>query len=412
MAIHSMVAAHSKRPVVPDIIFGTSKEAQDAEAKFGKEAVINATIGALMDDNGELVFFNSVMKHIREMSDDKLAAYAPISGIPDYLESVKNACFMDFMPVGHIESVATPGGTGAIKHAVWNYTDMGDEVLTANWYWAPYKTIAEEHGRKIKTFNFFNFETNSMDLVSFKEEVNALLGIQDRLLIILNTPAHNPTGYSVSDAEWSEINIFLREKAAETGKKIILFVDVAYIDFAGTSEDSRRFFRNFDNLPENLLVLVGYSMSKGYTLYGMRCGAILCVAANKEIAEEFKDVCSFSNRGAWSNGTRAAMHALADAYKDPSYLKAIEAERDFFKALLDRRNSAFIQAAKEAGLKTVPFTAGFFVSIPCDDPMAIAAKLKEDNLFVIPLQKGLRFAPCAVSEDKCRRAPAMIQKYL
>jgi aromatic-amino-acid transaminase len=412
MTNHSMVAAHSKRPVVPDIIFGTSKEAEDAEVKFGKEAVINATIGALMNDEGELVFFNSVMQHIREMPDAKLAAYAPISGIPDYLESVKKACFMDYTPVGYIESVATPGGTGAIKHAVWNYTDMGDEILTANWYWAPYKTIAEEHGRKIKTFNFFNFETNSMDIPSFKEEVNNLLRIQDRLLIILNTPAHNPTGYSVSDAEWVELNQFLRERAAETGKKIILFIDAAYIDFAGTAEDTRRFFRNFDNLPDNLLVIVGYSMSKGYTLYGMRCGAIICVAANEEIAKEFKDVCSFSNRGAWSNGTRAAMHALADAYKDPAYLEAIQTEREFFRQLLDRRNNAFIESAKAVGLKTVPFTAGFFVSIPCDDPMAVAALLKKDNLFVIPLQNGLRFAPCAVSEEKCRKAPAMIKKYL
>lgn len=412
MTIHSMVAAHSKRIVIPDIIFGTSKEAQDAEKKYGKSEVINATIGALMDDEGEPVFFNSVMKHIREMSDAKLAEYTPISGIPEYLTHVQKACFKDFTPKGFIEAVATPGGTGAIKHAVWNYTDMGDEILTANWYWAPYKTIAEEHGRKLRTFNYFDFETNSMDMNSFKEEVTAMLKIQDRLLIILNTPAHNPTGYSVSDTEWEEINQFIREKALETGKKIILFVDVAYIDFAGTAEDTRRFFRNFDNLPENFLVLVGFSMSKGYTLYGMRCGAIICVAANQEIATEFKDVCSFSNRGAWSNGTRAAMHALADAYEDEAYYHAIETEREEFRLLLDRRNTAFIEAAKDCGLKTVPFTAGFFVSIPCDDPMAIAAKLKEDKLFVIPLQKGLRFAPCAVSEEKCRKAPAMIKKYL
>lgn len=412
MTIHSMVAAHSKRPIVPDIIFGTSKEAQDAEKKFGKDAVINATIGALMDDEGDPVFFNSVMKHMREMSDAKLAEYAPIAGTPEYLTNVQKACFKDFTPKGFIEAVATPGGTGAIKHAVWNYTDMGDEILTANWYWAPYKTIAEEHGRKIRTFNYFDFETNSMDVDSFKSEVEAMLKTQDRILIILNTPAHNPTGYSVSDAEWAEINTFIRTKAQETGKKIILFVDVAYIDFAGTAEDTRRFFRNFDDLPENFLVLVGFSMSKGYTLYGMRCGAIICVAANQEIATEFKDVCSFSNRGAWSNGTRAAMHALSDAYEDPEYYNAIETEREAFRLLLDRRNNAFIEAAKACGLATVPFTAGFFVSIPCDDPMAIAAKLKEDNLFVIPLQKGLRFAPCAVSEEKCRRAPAMIKKYL
>lgn len=412
MAIQSMVAAHSKRPVVPDIIFGTSKEAQDAEALYGKEAVINATIGALMNDEGELVFFDSVMKHIKEMPDEKIGAYAPIAGIPEYLESVKHACFKGYMPKAYIESVATPGGTGAIKHAVWNYTDMGDEILTANWYWAPYKTIAEEHGRRIRTFNFFNFETSSMDVPAFKTAVDDMLAIQDRLLIILNSPGHNPTGYSISDSEWAEINGFLREKAKDEGKKIILFVDVAYIDFAGTVDDTRRFFRNFDDLPDNLLVIVGYSMSKGYTLYGMRCGAIICAAANQAIADEFREVCSYSNRGAWSNGTRGAMHALADAYKDPALMAAIETEREHFRQLLDRRNTAFIEAAKAAGLKTVPFTAGFFVSIPCEDPMAVGNALKEEKLFVIPLQKGLRFAPCAVSEEKCRKAPAIIKRVL
>lgn len=407
-----MVAAHSKRPVVPDIIFGTSKEAQDAEAIYGKEAVINATIGALMDDSGELVFFESVMNHIKAMPDAKIGAYAPIAGLPDYLESVKHACFKDHMPKGFIESVATPGGTGAIKHAVWNYTDMGDEILTANWYWAPYKTIAEEHGRRIRTFTFFDIERNAMDLEAFKASVDEMLAIQDRLLIILNSPGHNPTGYSISDAEWVEINQFLREKSQDKGKKIILFVDVAYIDFAGTADATRRFFRNFDDLPDNLLVIVGYSMSKGYTLYGMRCGAIICVAANQAIADEFRDVCSYSNRGAWSNGTRGAMHALADAYSDPSLMAAIETEREGFRLLLDRRNTAFIEAAKAVGLTTVPFTAGFFVSIPCDDPMAVGNALKKENLFLIPLQKGLRFAPCAVSEEKCRKAPAIIKRVL
>lgn len=411
MTIQSMVAAHSIRPIVPDIIFGTSREAQEAEAIYGRDTVINATIGALCNDDGELVFFDSVMKHIRELPDAKLAAYAPIAGIPEYLESVKHACFRDFRPNGFIESVATPGGTGAIKHAVWNYSNMGDEILTHDWYWAPYKTIADEHGRKLSTFSFFS-EDGNFNLDSFKQRVEDLLLIQDRLLIILNTPAHNPTGFSISNDEWALINTFIREKAQDLNKKIILFIDVAYIDFAGTVEESRSFFLNFNDLPENFLVLVGYSMSKGYSLYGMRSGAILCVAANQEIATEFKDVCSFSNRGAWSNGSRAAMHALADSYADEAYYNAIAEEREFFRKLLDRRNNAFIEAAKECGLKTVPFRAGYFVSIPCDDPMAIAAKLKEDHLFVIPLQKGLRFAPCAVSEDKCRKAPAMIKKYL
>ncbi len=32
----------------------------------------------------------------------------------------------------------------------------------------------------------------------------------------------------------------------------------------------------------------------------------------------------------------------------------------------------------------------------------------DENFFIVALKKGLRFAPCAVSEEKCAKAPKMI----
>lgn len=408
---NTMVAAHSKRPVEPDRIFGASKQAQDAAEKYGFENVTNSTIGALMDDNGKLIFMNSVMEHLRGLSDAELGAYAPIAGLPEYLDKIKEACFRGFEPDAHIEAIATPGGTGAIKHAVWNYTNMGDSVLTSDWYWAPYHTIADEHGRKIATYNVFD-EEGKFDIASFKNEVNKLMAEQERLLVIINSPAHNPTGFSLKDEDWKNVTDFITEKANETGKKIVLFVDVAYIDFAGTIEESRDFMKYFNNLPDNFLVIIGFSMSKGYALYGMRCGAIICITQNKAIAQEFKDVCAYSNRGAWSNGTRAAMRTLADIYSDPELLAKVDAERDVYRELLATRNDAFMNAAKKIGLTTCPFDDGYFISVPCKDPDKVADKLKEDNLYMVALAKGIRFAPCAVSEEKCAKAPALILEAL
>ena len=48
----SMVAEHAKWPKENDIIFSLSERAQKTENIVGKENVINATIGALMDDEG------------------------------------------------------------------------------------------------------------------------------------------------------------------------------------------------------------------------------------------------------------------------------------------------------------------------------------------------------------------------
>ena len=38
--------------------------------------------------------------------------------------------------------------------------------------------------------------------------------------------------------------------------------------------------------------------------------------------------------------------------------------------------------------------------------------LTKDNVFVVPLKKGLRFAVCAVSEEKCAAAPSIIKNAL
>ena len=43
----------------------------------------------------------------------------------------------------------------------------------------------------------------------------------------------------------------------------------------------------FAGLDENILILIAFSASKGFTMYGLRNGALLCVTSKEEIAKEF-----------------------------------------------------------------------------------------------------------------------------
>ena len=97
--------------------------------ELGTEAVINSTIGALMDDHGDLVAFKSVFDVLKGLPDEQICDYAGIPGIPEFLDKVVDACFKSYRPEGHIRAVATPGGTGAVRHAVCNYTEFGDQIL-------------------------------------------------------------------------------------------------------------------------------------------------------------------------------------------------------------------------------------------------------------------------------------------
>lgn len=390
-----------------DKIFGISNRAKAMIAEKGPDAVINATIGSLLDDNGELVVLSSVDEVFKHLSPRDYADYAPIGGIAPFKEAVQKAAFGIHQPKGFTEAVATPGGTGSLRNVISNYSDGGDKVLTSDWHWAPYNTIAGEIGRSIDTFEFFTAE-RTFNTGSFRAKVNELLAAQESLVIIMNTPAHNPTGYSLTLEDWDNVVEVLTE-ASVCGKAIALVVDAAYIDFAGDEEEYRRFLPKLENLPENVISIVAYSLSKTYTLYGTRCGAMICVAKTPEIAEEFKRVCEYSSRGSWSNSAKVAQVILSRIYGDPGLLERVNEERAHYRDMLIARGRAFEEAATEAGLETVPFDAGFFISIPCDDPDKISAELEKQGLFIVPLAKGLRVSIASISEEKCRKLPAIIK---
>ena len=162
---------------------------------------------------------------------------------------------------------ATPGGTGAIRNTIANYSDIGDSILTTDWFWGPYNTISQEIGRKLATYQMFDSD-NNYNLAALEEKAEELTQKQGSLVILLNTPAHNPTGYSLNDDEWDRL-IDILNKLTATDKKITLFIDAAYIDFAGDEDRYRSFLPKLSKLNKNVLPIIGYSASKTLTMYGM-----------------------------------------------------------------------------------------------------------------------------------------------
>lgn len=408
MAEYILARGNGRHIPQEDKIFGINNRAKAMIAEKGADKVINATIGSLLDDDGNLVVLSSVDKVFKHLSPKDYADYAPIGGIKPFREAVQKAAFGKYQPAGFTEAVATPGGTGSLRNVISNYSEGGDKVLTSDWHWAPYCTIAGEIGRSIDTFDFFN-ENRGFNVESFSAKTEELLEQQESLVIILNTPAHNPTGYSLTHEDWDNVIAELC-KVAKCGKAIALVIDAAYIDFAGDEDEYRSFLPKLDGLPENVISIMAYSLSKTYTLYGTRCGAMICIAKTKEIADEFKRVCEFSSRGSWSNSAKVAQVILSRIYGDKELLENVNSERAHFRDMLLARGKAFAKAAEEVDLEIVPFDAGFFISIPHDQPDKVSARLEAEGIFLVPLAKGLRVSVASISEEKCRLLPAIIKK--
>lgn len=404
-----MAASHAVGKTLSDAIFGASAAAKAATAKHGAAKVTNATIGAIIDEQERLACIPTMEKVFRSLPMTDIIDYAPIAGLPDYLNTVIELTFADQRPDGYFASVATAGGTGAVHHAIANYSEIGDEVLTSDWYWGPYAALCREGGRSLATYQLFD-EQQNFNIRAFGEKVKSLLSKQNSLLIIINTPAHNPTGYSLSEDDWKQVLDVCKQEAKNGSKKISILVDIAYIDYAGEKNAARKFMKQFGGLPDNIFIMFAFSMSKGYTMYGQRTGAIIGLSANKNVVDEFSQLAKFSSRATWSNINRGAMTVLTKIQQDATLLAQFEKEREELYQTIRKRGAIFMEEAEACKLNALPYKAGFFISVPAPDPGAVCDKLHDDLIFAVPLKKGVRIAVCAVPIAKMHGMAEKIKK--
>ncbi|SDG27241.1 aromatic-amino-acid transaminase [Selenomonas sp. WCT3] len=406
----SMAATHAASKRLKDAIFGASAACAEAAKKHGADKVTNATMGVMMDDEGKLASIPTMERVFRSLSVEDYVRYAPIPGLPDYLEAVIDLTFADQKPEGYTAAIATAGGTGAIHHAVANYAERGDKVLTSDWFWGTYNVICNECGCKLTNYALFD-ENNNFNIADYTAKVDEIMKEQDSLLVIINTPAHNPTGFSLTEEDWDNV-LALTKKYAAQGKKMSILVDIAYIDYAGEKNETRKFMKKFGNLPANIFVMFAFSMSKGYTAYGQRTGALVAVSSSEEVITEFKEINKYTSRATWSNINRGAMTLLAKISADKETLTQFEKERDDFYQMIQERGMLFMKEAKECGLNALPYKGGFFLSVPAKDPQAVCDKLHDDLIFAVPLKMGVRIAACSVSAAKMKGIAAKVLKAL
>ena len=195
--------------------------------------------------------------------------------------------------------------------------------------------MCNDNGRKLREFELLTPDGH-FNMESFKANVSDMVAKQYNTVIIMNSPANNPTGFALSDAEWADVLEVCRLHE-KNGKRISILVDIAYIAYAGEKDRVRSFMRQFAGLPEHIFTMFAFSMSKGYTMYGQRAGALVGLSSSKAVIEEFANLGKYSARTAWSNINRAAMTLLTKIRSDRDLMAQLELERMSFAKSLRRR---------------------------------------------------------------------------
>lgn len=372
-----------------DLIFTLNAAAQRRAATGA--SVINATIGALYDDQGKLVVLDTVMEQWKQLTSAEIAPYAPIGGDPAFLLNLAQRHWPSLTSLG--AGVATPGGSGALALTLKNLLERGNTVLTAAPYWGPYSTLAIEAGQTLTTVPYPDVHTG-LDLGAWEAACRDILDAQGRLLLWLNDPCHNPTGRSFSKADRTALMDVLRDVASQG--PVTLVLDLAYLDYARNPQEVREALDEYAAFAAEGNVLVGacLSLSKAYTLYGARAGALVFPwTPNKALQGALITSC----RGTWSNCARGPMSVLNRISKDGALQASLEQEHAQWRTLLAERATAVDAALKAEGFPGAAYDGGFFVTLDGGaNPSATCERMQAHDVFVVPMPEGLRVGICAM----------------
>lgn len=395
---------------IEDTVFAVVSKAKEAKAKLGAENVVDATIGSLYDETGKLVAFKSVFDNYDKINKEVKAAYASsFTGNPTFRKQVAAWTIGQADVKLAYSVIATPGGTGAVSMTFSDILEPGEAVIIPDIAWGSYALMATDKQLKAKKYKMF--DGDAFNITSFKETVLSVLHEQNRICVVINDPCHNPTGYSMTHEEWIEVIDFMNECSKQV--PCVILNDIAYIDYAYDLENSRKYMEAFNNISDQVMIVVAFSCSKTMTSYGLRCGAAVLLAQDSESVRQAEIVFEKSARVIWSNIPNAAMDNFYQVTTER--LDEFMQEKDMYIQYLKERSEIFKNEAKACGLPCYPYKEGFFITIQIEDNEKrdrYHEHLLKNNLFTVKVNHGIRVAICSLSIDKCQGLAAKMKHYL
>jgi aspartate/tyrosine/aromatic aminotransferase len=327
-------------PLPPDAILGLTEEYN----RDTRPTKITLASGVYVDESGITPVLETVTEaegRILQAQTTKL--YKPIAGDPAYLKPVRALVFGADSPAiaeGRIETLHTPGGTGALRVAA----DLIARVRPTATIWVSTPTwpnhpqVFAAAGLPTKSYPYLNPATGELDAEGM---LAALAAAPAGDVVLLHACCHNPTGIDPTAADWKRIGDVIAERG------LLALVDFAYQGFGdGLTEDGaglRELVRPGAEL------LVASSFSKNFALYDERVGALSIVAATKEDAQTLLTHAKATVRANYSNPPAHGGEVVATILADPALTARWEEEVTAMRGRINGNRQAFVAGLAAAG---------------------------------------------------------------
>ncbi|MBB1162362.1 amino acid aminotransferase [Aquariibacter albus] len=307
-------------------------------------AKVNLGVGVYTDENGKLPLLKAVAAAEKLLLEaPKAKGYLPIDGIAAYDKAVQALVFGDdAVASGRIATVQALGGTGGLKIGAdfLKRLNPGATVLISDPSWENHRALFTNAGFTVGTYPYFDAEAKG---IAFDKMLAALNAAAAGTVVVLHACCHNPTGYDLTPAQWSEVI------AAVKARGLVAFLDSAYQGFGDGIAEDGAVIRAF--LEAGLNFFVSTSFSKSFSLYGERVGALSAVSGSKEEAGRVLSQLKIVIRTNYSNPPTFGATLVATVLTTPALRAQWEEELAGMRVRIKAMRGALVAKLQAAGVQ-------------------------------------------------------------
>lgn len=272
---------------------------------------INLGIGAYKTEEGCPLVLSSVKKAEHFLEQKNLnKEYLPIEGDPEFLRYSLQLLF------GHDSTVLqsdkyfaaqTVGGASALRLGAEFLSKLVSQtIFISKPSWSNHKQIFEKGGLHVGSYPYIDAQTTLFDYHGMCE---AIKNMPPASIVLLHGCCHNPTGIDPTFEQWKELSVLIKSK------ELIPFFDMAYQGFGQGLEEDAQAIRHF--VDEGHEMLVAYSFSKNFGLYGERVGFLTVISSQPDRASKIGSQIKYLIRANYSNPPLHGARIVSTILKSP-----------------------------------------------------------------------------------------------
>jgi len=284
---------------------------------------IDLGVGVYKDPTGLTPVMRAVKAAEKKLWEaETTKTYTALAGEPAYNMAMRRMILDGAVAEERLASVATPGGTGAIRQAL-ELVKLADPKATV-WLSAPtwpnHPSIIKYLGIPMAEYRYFDAASGGVDFAGMMEDLGR---VKPGDVVLLHGCCHNPTGANLTADQWAEAVELL------AGRGALPLVDLAYQGFGdGLEADASATRLVAESFPE---VLIAASCSKNFGIYRERTGILIAVSKDAEATKITQGNLAFLNRQNYSfppdHGARVVTVILEDAVLTADWKAELEEVR-------------------------------------------------------------------------------------